>query len=143
MSEQPNIEALLSEDRVFEPPAGFRERAIVGDPAIYERADADPEAFWAEQADRLSWFRRWDTVMDHQPPWVRWFDGGILNASYNCLDRHVEAGGGDKVAFHWEGEPGDSRTITYAELLADVQRFANVLKSLGVAKGDRVNIYMP
>jgi len=142
VSEQPNIEALLSEDRVFEPPAGFRERAIVGDPAIYERADADPEAFWAEQADRLSWFRRWDTVMDHQPPWVRWFDGGILNASYNCLDRHVEAGGGDKVAFHWEGEPGDTRAITYGVLLAEVCRLANALRSLGVGKGDRVNIYL-
>jgi acetyl-CoA synthetase len=137
-----HIEALLSERRVFEPPPGFREGAIVGDPSIYERADADPEAFWAEQAERLTWFRRWDTVMERQPPWVRWFEGGVLNASYNCLDRHVEAGGGDKVAFHWEGEPGDTRTITYAELLEDVCRLSNALTSLGVRKGDRVNIYL-
>ncbi len=143
MSDIPqNIEALLSESRVFEPPAGFTERAIVSDPEVYERANADHEAFWAEQADRLTWFRRWDTVMDWDPPWVRWFEGGQLNASYNCLDRHVEAGGGDKVAFHWEGEPGDTRTITYAELLDDVARLANALRSLGVGKGDRVNIYL-
>ena len=109
---------------------------------MYERANADHEAFWAEQADRLTWFRRWDTVMNWTPPWVSWFEGGQLNASYNCLDRHVEAGGGDKVAFHWEGEPGDTRTITYADLLDDVCRLANALKSLGVRKGDRVNIYL-
>ncbi|MET0800435.1 MAG: acetate--CoA ligase, partial [Actinomycetota bacterium] len=114
----------------------------VSDRTIYERAEADPEAFWAEQAERLTWFKRWDTVMNWTPPWVRWFEGGQLNASYNCLDRHVEAGGGDKVAFHWEGEPGDTRTITYAELLDDVCRLANGLRSLGVDKGDRVNIYL-
>src|SRR5688572_20419947 len=99
---QPNIEALLSELRVFEPPPAFTERAIVSDPSIYDRANADHEAFWAEQADRLTWFKRWDTVMRWTPPSVTWFEGGQLNASYNCLDRHVEAGGGDKVAFHWE-----------------------------------------
>jgi acetyl-CoA synthetase len=139
---QQNIEALLSESRVFEPPPAFTERAIVSDPSVYEAADADHEAFWAEQADRLTWFKRWNSVMDWNPPWVRWFEGGQLNASYNCLDRHVEAGGGDKVAFHWEGEPGDTRTITYAELLDDVCRLANGLRSLGVGKGDRVNIYL-
>jgi acetyl-CoA synthetase len=139
---QQHIEALLSEQRVFEPPATFRERAIVSDASVYERADADPEAFWAEQADRLTWYRRWDTVMSWTPPWVRWFEGGTLNASYNCLDRHVEAGGGDKIAFHWEGEPGDTRTITYAQLLAEVCRLANGLRALGVGKGDRVNIYL-
>ncbi len=139
---QQNIEALLSESRVFEPPPGFAERAIVSDRSVYERANADHEGFWAEQADRLTWFKRWDTVMNWAPPWVRWFEGGQLNASYNCLDRHVEAGGGDKVAFHWEGEPGDNRTITYAELLDDVCRLANGLRSLGVDKGDRVNIYL-
>ncbi len=137
-----NIEALLSELRVFEPPPTFAERAIVSDDSIYERANADHEGFWAEQADRLTWFKRWDTVMDWNPPWVTWFEGGELNASYNCLDRHVEAGGGEKVAFHWEGEPGDTRTITYAELLDDVCRLANGLKSMGVGKGDRVNIYL-
>jgi acetyl-CoA synthetase len=137
-----NIAALLSEDRVFEPPEAFRARAIVQDPAIYERADADPEAFWAEQAERLTWFKRWDRVMDWSPPWVKWFAGGTLNASYNCLDRHVEAGGGDKVAYHWEGEPGEVRTITYRDLLEEVCRFANALRELGVRKGDRVAIYL-
>jgi acetyl-CoA synthetase len=137
-----NIEALLSEKRVFEPPAAFAERALISDRSIYDRAEADPEGFWAEQAERISWFRRWDTVMDWNPPWVTWFNGGTLNASYNCLDRHVEAGGGDKVAYHWEGEPGDTRTITYRELYEETCRFANALKSLGVRKGDRVAIYL-
>ncbi|HEY2804052.1 MAG TPA: acetate--CoA ligase [Actinomycetota bacterium] len=136
------IEALLSEQRIFEPPEEFRARAVVNDPSIYERAEADHEAFWAEQASRLSWFEPWNTVMEWNPPWVKWFLGGKLNVSYNCLDRHVEAGGGDKVAFHWEGEPGERRTITYRELLDEVCRFANALKSLGVRKGDRVNIYL-
>ena len=137
-----NISDLLSEDRVFPPPPDFTAHAIVSDRSIYERAAAEPEAFWAEQAERLTWFRRWDRVMSWTPPWVTWFEGGTLNASYNCLDRHVEAGGGDKVAFHWEGEPGDTRTITYAELLDEVCRFANALRALGVRKGDRVNIYL-
>jgi acetyl-CoA synthetase len=136
------IEALLSEQRIFEPPEEFRARAVVNDPSIYERAEADQEAFWAEQASRLSWFEPWNTVMEWNPPWVKWFLGGKLNVSYNCLDRHVEAGGGDKVAFYWEGEPGERRTITYLELLDEVCRFANALKSLGVRKGDRVNIYL-
>ena len=136
------IDALLSEDRVFPPPSGFREHADANDPAIYERASADPEAFWAEQAAGLTWTRPWDTVMEWNPPWVKWFVGGKLNASVNCLDRHVEAGGGDKVAYHWEGEPGDTRTITYRELYEDVCRLANGLRSLGIEKGDRVNIYL-
>ena len=139
---QQNIAALLSEERVFEPSADFVARALVKDRSIYERAEADHEAFWAEQAERLTWFRRWESVMDWSPPWVKWFQGGKLNASYNCLDRHVEAGGGDKVAYHWEGEPGEQRTITYKELLDEVSRFANALKSLGVARGDRVAIYL-
>jgi acetyl-CoA synthetase len=140
--DQQHIEALLSEHRVFEPPPGFRDRAVADDPAIYERANADHEAFWAEQAANLAWFEPWDTVMDWNAPWVTWFKGGKLNAAHNCLDRHVEAGGGDKVAFFWEGEPGDTRVITYRELLDDVERFANGLKSLGVRKGDRVAIYL-
>jgi acetyl-CoA synthetase len=136
------ISALLSEERVFDPPPAFAASAVVRDPSIYERAEADPEAFWAEQASRLEWFTPWTSVMDWTPPWVKWFQGGTLNVSYNCLDRHVAAGGGDKVAYHWEGEPGERRAITYAELLAEVERFANVLKGLGVRRGDRVNIYL-
>jgi acetyl-CoA synthetase len=137
-----NIAALLSEERVFEPSEGFRARAVVQDRSVYERAERDHEAFWAEQADRLAWVKRWDTVMNWTPPWVKWFQGGQLNATYNCLDRHVEAGGGDKVAYYWEGEPGEERAITYRELLDEVCRFANALRSLGVQKGDRVAIYL-
>jgi acetyl-CoA synthetase len=143
MSEdQQDIAALLSEDRVFDPPEAFRARALVQDRSVYDRAEADPEGFWADQAERLLWFKRWVRVMEGTPPWVKWFIGGTLNASYNCLDRHVEAGGGDKVAYHWEGEPGEERTITYKELLDEVCRFANALKALGVRKGDRVAIYL-
>ncbi len=143
MSEdQQDIAALLSEDRVFDPPEAFRARALVQDRSVYDRAEADPEGFWADQAERLLWFKRWDRVMEWTPPWVKWFVGGTLNASYNCLDRHVEAGGGDKVAYHWEGEPGEERSITYKELLDEVCRFANALKALGVRKGDRVAIYL-
>jgi acetyl-CoA synthetase len=136
------IEALLSENRVFQPPEEFRAAANWNDPAIYERAAADPEGFWAERASDLEWFEPWTQVMDWQPPWVKWFVGGKLNASFNCLDRHVQSGGGDKVAYHWEGEPGEERTITYRELYEEVCRFANGLKSLGVSKGDRVAIYL-
>jgi acetyl-CoA synthetase len=136
------IEALLSENRVFQPPEEFRAAANWNDSAVYERAAADPEGFWAERAADLEWFEPWTQVMDWQPPWVKWFVGGKLNASFNCLDRHVQSGGGDKVAYHWEGEPGEERTITYRELYEEVCRFANGLKSLGVSKGDRVAIYL-
>ncbi|MEP7060461.1 MAG: acetate--CoA ligase [Actinomycetota bacterium] len=139
---EPNIDALLSEHRVFEPPQAFRDAAVVSDPAIYERANADYQAFWAEQAEQLSWSKPWDTVMEWTPPWVKWFVGGQLNASVNCLDRHLENGGGEKVAYHWEGEPGDTRTITYRDLYEETCRFANALRSLGVSKGDRVAIYL-
>ncbi len=137
-----NIEALLFEERVFEPSPAFVDQALVADDGIYDRAAADPEGFWAEQAERISWYRRWDTVMEWNPPWVKWFSGGTLNASYNCLDRHIEAGGGDKVAYHWEGEPGDTRTLTYGDLYEETCRFANALRSLGVKRGDRVAIYL-
>ena len=136
------IDALLSENRVFEPSAEFRARALWNDPAVYDRASADPEGFWAEQAESLTWFQRWERTMEWNPPWVKWFLGGKLNASFNCLDRHLEAGGGEKVAYYWEGEPGEERVITYRELYEEVCRLANGLKSLGVRKGDRVAIYL-
>jgi acetyl-CoA synthetase len=140
--DQLNIAALLSENRVFRPSEEFRARAVVRDRSVFDEADADHEAFWAAQAEQLAWFTPWDSVMEWTPPTVRWFSGGTLNASVNCLDRHVEAGGGDKVAYHWEGEPGEERAITYRELLEEVSRFANGLKSLGVRRGDRVAIYL-
>ena len=138
------IDDLSTELRRFPPSEGFKADALVTGTDLYDEAANDDEGFWANRASELiTWSKPWDTILEWELPYAKWFIGGELNVSYNCLDRHVEAGQGDKVAFHWEGEPGDSRTITYAELLDDVQRFANVLKSLGVAKGDRVNIYMP
>jgi len=138
------IDDLSTELRRFPPPDGFKADALVTETDLYDEAAADDEGFWARQASELiAWSKPWDTILEWDPPYSKWFTGGELNVSYSCLDRHVEAGRGDKVAFYWEGEPGDSRTITYAELLDDVQRFANVLKGLGVAKGDRVNIYLP
>lgn len=135
---------LLKEDRRFEPPADLAANANLTEEA-YERAAADREAFWAEQAERLSWEQRWDTVLDWtDPPFAKWYVGGRLNAAYNCVDRHVEAGRGDKVAFHWVGEPADDkRTITYSQLKDEVSQAANALTDLGVAAGDRVAIYMP
>ncbi|MGZ4447101.1 MAG: acetate--CoA ligase [Nocardioides sp.] len=143
MSEE-TLSNLSREDRTFEPPAALAEHANVTAEA-YDRAAADPEAFWAEAAGRLSWETPWDRVLDwDSPPFAKWFVGGRLNAAYNCVDRHVEAGRGDKVALHWVGEPvDDKRTITYAELQADVCRAANALTDLGVGAGDRVAIYMP
>ena len=139
----PEIEVLLDERRSYPPPEAFRAAAQVRDPGIYDRAEADPEAFWAEQAENLVWSRKWDRVLDWKPPFARWFVGGRLNASVNCLDRHLEAGRGDRPAFHWEGEPGDRKTLTYADLHREVCRFANALRGLGVRKGDRVAIYLP
>ncbi len=136
--------ASLLEVETFEPSAKFREHALLSDPRIYQQAATDPEAWWAEQAESLHWFKPWDTVLDESnPPFYKWFTGGTLNASYNCLDRHVLAGRGDRVAVHWLGEEGHERAITYAELLADVERFANALIGLGVKKGDVVGIYLP
>jgi acetyl-CoA synthetase len=134
---------MLHEDRRFEPPKKLAADANLKAEA-YDRAAADRLAFWEEQADRLTWETRWDEVLDwSNPPFAKWFVGGKLNAAYNCLDRHVEAGRGDKVAYHFEGEPGDTRTITYADLLKLVCQAANVLTELGVKTGDRVAIYMP
>ncbi len=141
---EPTIEDYLREDRTFPPPPGLVADALVADDSIYAEAEADFEAFWAKQArEHLSWFDDFHTTLEWDLPFAKWFVGGTLNVAYNCLDRHVEAGLGNRVAYYWEGEPGDTRTITYAELLDEVQRFANVLKSLGVRRGDRVAIYMP
>ena len=141
---EPTIEDYYVEDRTFPPPPAFAAAALTSDQSLYEEAAADYEAFWARQArELLTWSKDFDTILDWNLPFAKWFVGGELNVSYNCLDRHVEAGLGDKVAYHWEGEPGDTRTITYAELLDEVSRFANVLKGLGLVKGDRIAIYMP
>jgi acetyl-CoA synthetase len=138
------IEVVLDELRTFPPPESFKKDALVVDTHLYDEANRDFEGFWARQAaELLTWQREWDTILEWDLPFARWFVGGQLNVSYNCLDRHVEAGKGDKVAYHWEGEPGDTRTITYADLLGEVQRLTHVLKSLGVERGDRVNIYLP
>ncbi|HTH64816.1 MAG TPA: acetate--CoA ligase [Gemmatimonadales bacterium] len=137
------IETLLDEQRSFPPPDGFRARAHVRDESVYERSRKDREAYWADWAKQLEWIKPWDRVLEWKPPHAKWFLGGKLNASANCLDRHVTAGRGDRVALIWEGEPGEVRRLTYAELLQQVGRFANVLKSLGVGRGDRVAIYLP
>src|ERR1700723_89804 len=135
--------AELLEVESFEPPAEFREHALLGDAAVYEEAARDPQGWWAGQASRLHWFEPWETVLDDSnPPFYKWFVGGRLNASYNCLDRHVLEGRGERVAFHWHGEDGEQRTITYADLLSEVQRLANALKDLGVRRGDVVGIYL-
>jgi acetyl-CoA synthetase len=134
---------LLDVER-FDPPEEFRAHALLSDPGIYEEAERDWQGWWERQARELHWFKEWDQVLDDSnPPFYKWFTGGKLNISYNCLDRHVEAGRGERVAFHWRGEEGEERDLTYAELLADVQRFANGLKDLGVHKGDVVGIYLP
>jgi acetyl-CoA synthetase len=137
-----DISALLDERRVIEPSKDFCDRAIVRDEDVFREAATDLEGFWARQADRLRWSQRWDRVFEWNPPWVKWFVGGRLNVCDNCVDRHVEAGLGDRVAYFWEGEPGEERTITYADLLRDVVRFASVLRELGVRKGTPVGIYM-
>jgi acetyl-CoA synthetase len=136
------METLLKEGRVFDPPAAFRARANATE-ALYAEAARDRLAFWGKQAERLDWFRRWDTVLEWNAPHAKWFVGGKLNACYNCVDRHALGGRANKPAIISEGEPGDSRTLTYAQLLREVSRFANVLKRLGVKQGDRVAIYMP
>jgi acetyl-CoA synthetase len=142
MADEPTLSNLSTESRSFPPSEEFAAQANAT-AQWYERADADREGFWAEQADRLSWAQKWDTVLDWQAPFAKWFVGGKLNVAYNCVDRHVEAGHGEQVAFHWEGEPGDSRTITYADLKDEVCKAANALTELGVTAGDRVAIQLP
>jgi acetyl-CoA synthetase len=137
------IESLLAEGRTFPPPEHFKQDASITGAEIYDEANRDLEGFWARHAaELLDWSEEWHTILDWNAPFAQWFVGGKLNAAYNCVDRHVAAGHGDQVAYYWEGEPGDRRTITYAELLGEVSRLANALRELGVAKGDRVNIYL-
>ncbi|PSN17463.1 acetate--CoA ligase [filamentous cyanobacterium CCP5] len=145
---QPTIESILQEKRQFEPSPEFSQAARIGSLEAYEelyrKAAQDPAAFWAELAEQeLYWFKKWDQVLDWQPPFAKWFVGGKTNISYNCLDRHLTTWRRNKAALIWEGEPGDSRTLTYAQLHREVCQIANVLKDLGVKKGDRVGIYMP
>lgn len=138
------IDALSYEQRTFPPSASFVDHSLANNRNLYDEADQDSEAFWARQArELLEWSTPFTKICDWDPPYAEWFADGRLNVSYNCLDRHVLAGKGDKVALYWEGEPGDSRVVTYSQLLDEVQKFANALKNLGVVKGDRVNIYLP
>src|ERR1700753_2973567 len=134
--------AMLEIER-FDPPTDFVKNANLDAPPIYDQADKDWQGWWVSQAERLHWFKKWDQVLDDSnPPFYKWFVGGKLNVSYNCLDRHVENGLGDRVAYHWHGEEGEEQDITYADLLARTMRFANALKGLGIGKGDVVGIYM-
>jgi len=143
---QVNIDSILQEKRVFEPAPEFSKLAHIKSKAEYERiyaeAKADPEKFWGAVAKELHWFKPWDKVLEWNAPWAKWFVGGQTNLSYNCLDRHVQTARRNKAAIIWEGEPGEVRTYTYQQLLIEVERFANVLKGLGIKKGDRVAIYM-
>ena len=145
MSES-NIESILKEDRVFKPSEQFSQQAHIKTLEDYERisreAEADPEKFWGRIAGELHWFRHWDKVLEWDAPWAKWFVGGQINLSYNCLDRHVATWRKNKAALIWEGEPGEVRTLTYNQLLSEVSKFANVLRSLGIKKGDTVAIYM-
>jgi len=137
-----NLSALLDERRTFPPSEKFKQHANWNDPAIYRLAAEDPEGFWAEQAKLLDWFTPWERVLEWNAPWAKWFVGGKLNAAYNCVDRHAHSTRRNKAAIVWEGEPGDSRVLTFGMLEREVNRFANALKSLGVVKGDRIALYM-
>ncbi len=137
------IEALLREERTFPPPASFQRSAVMRDKQIYDTASRDLEGFWARAAEELHWFKKWDKVLDWKLPYAKWFVGGQTNISYNCIDRHVAGGRRTKAAIIWEGEPGDQRVLTYGDLRREVSKFANVLKQLGVRRGDRVAIYLP
>src|SRR5579863_6816908 len=141
-----DIDSTLREDRVFPPPPEFAAHAYIKSLAeyeeLYKKSIEDPEAFWASAAKELHWFKPWIKVLDWDLPWARWFVGGETNLSYNCIDRHLSGPRRDKTAIIWEGEPGEVRTLTYAELHVEVQKFANSLKALGIQKGDRVAVYM-
>ena len=143
MSES-TIEEFYVEDRTFPPDPDFVKKALINDSSHHDEAISDYESFWARQArDLITWDEDFHTTLEWELPFAKWFVGGRLNISYNCLDRHVEAGYGDRIAYFWEGEPGDTRKITYQDLLVEVSKFANVLKEIGLNKGDRVAIYMP
>ncbi len=141
-----NIDSILQESRLFQPPDDFRQAAHVKSlaeyEALYRQAETDPDGFWGSIAKDLHWFQPWEKVLEWNPPCAKWFVGGKFNLSYNCLDRHLQTWRKNKAAFIWEGEPGEVRTLTYQQLFLEVQRFANVLKSFGIQKGDRVAIYM-
>src|ERR1039458_9212359 len=147
MSQPGSIDSVLHEDRVFPPPPEFSAAAHVGSMEAYEalcrEAESDPEGFWGRIAAELHWFKRWDKVLEWDPPFAKWFSGGEMNLSYNCLDRHLSGPRRNKAALIWEGEPGDSRIFTYQMLADEVGRCANALKHLGVKAGDRIGIYMP
>src|SRR2546421_2491981 len=137
------IQALLKEERKFPPPKEFVKRALVKSEAVYREAARNPVRFWEQRAKELTWFKPWKKALDWKPPYAKWFVGGKLNVAYNCLDRHVQGPRRTKAALIWEGEPGDTRTLTYWDLHREVQRFAAALKRHGVRKGDRITIYMP
>jgi acetyl-CoA synthetase len=137
------LDALLEESRRFAPPQAFAARAVVRDPEVYARAAADPQAYWAERARELVWQRPFTRILEWEPPHARWFSDGTLNASVNCIDRHLDGPRRNKAAIIWEGEPGDRRVLTYQMLSREVNRFANVLRSMGVRRGDRVTLYLP
>src|SRR5450631_3092037 len=141
-----NIDSTLDEQRSFAPSAEFAQKAQIKSlaeyEALYKESVEQPEKFWARAAEELHWFKKWDKVLEWKAPWAKWFVGGQINLSYNCLDRHVHTARKNKAALIWESEPGEVRTYTYQQLWKEVQKFANVLKSLGVRKGDRVAIYM-
>ena len=144
MADKQAIEEFYIENRTFPPLSDFTQTALASDSSLYEEAELDFEAFWARQArELLTWEKDFTSILEWELPYAKWFSDGELNISYNCLDRHVQNGKGDKVAFHWEGEPGDTQTITYNELLIEVSKFANVLKDFGLQRGDTVAIYMP
>jgi len=141
MADKP-IEVLLQERRSFPPPKSFKKSANMRTPALFAKARKDPKAFWAQAAKELEWFKPWKKVLEWDSPWAKWYIGGKLNASYNCIDRHLTNGRGNKAAIIWEGEPGDERVLTYRDVWREVNKFANVLKKLGVKRGDRVAIYL-
>src|SRR3989338_2000157 len=142
-SKQEAINVFLEETRSFPPLESFRQSAWVQDEKVYEEARQNPEAFWARFAEELVWIKKWDCVLDWNPPDAKWFVGGRLNIAFNCVDRWAKSEHRNKAAIIWEGEPGDQKTLTYWDLYREVNKFANVLKKLGIQKGDRVAIYLP